>query len=454
MSAPAAAPRPTTGDRAFAMAVAGIFLVALGLRVAYFLQAEVAHPVRGDIAEYFAYAYNLVEHATFSSAAPGSAAWPPDAWRGPGYPAFLAACLKLAGSQEGGYRLAVWLQLLLSAAVAPGAVAWTRRWLPRGGALAVGAMVAIWPHQVVFASTLLSETVFGALLLACAWLGARADGARGGAAAGLASGAATWVNPLALLLAPIYSLLLWREGRTRAAVALLVVHLLCAGAWSARNAMHPGMRGNWERASANLVQGSWPLYHAAYNARRQHPEARELLLQIAAEEQLIAADPEAGLAAVGSRIASAPAQAARWYVLEKPYALWSWWVRIGWGDVHYLQTGRTPYKTSAFFRATHWACRTATPALFVLALAAALLAWRRRSEADSGARLALRLAAALFLYVTVVHAVLQADPRYAVAYRPFELALAVTALVMAARAWRRWRHAAPPVAARSREGFG
>jgi hypothetical protein len=48
------------------------------------------------------------------------------------------------------------------------------------------------------------------------------------------------------------------------------------------------------------------------------------------------------------------------------------------------------------------------------------------------------LAALLFLYVTAVHVVLQAEPRYAISYRPVEMLLAVSALAWAI-AWLRSR---------------
>jgi hypothetical protein len=56
---------------------------------------------------------------------------------------------------------------------------------------------------------------------------------------------------------------------------------------------------------------------------------------------------------------------------------------------------------------------------------------------------ALLHAALLFAYVTAVHVVLQAEPRYSVAYRPIELLLAVAALAMAAQ-WLRSRRGASP----------
>ena len=62
---------------------------------------------------------------------------------------------------------------------------------------------------------------------------------------------------------------------------------------------------------------------------------------------------------------------------------------------------------------------------------------RKRPEASP----ALFAVAATFLYVTAVHVVLAAEPRYAVPYRPLEILLAVSGCALAADAWRRRRKA-------------
>ena len=77
------------------------------------------------------------------------------------------------------------------------------------------------------------------------------------------------------------------------------------------------------------------------------------------------------------------------------------------------------------------------PLVFVLALAG-LLAIARRSWRGEGSGAAM-LTALAFVYVTAIHNVFQAEPRYAIAYRPEELLLAFAALAALAEAWRRRR---------------
>ena len=135
--------KATTKFRWLAFAV---FLLALVVRLAYFFGAQVDHPIRGDIVQYVNYAWNLLNHGTFSLADPGSAQVSPDAFRGPGYPAFLAVWIWLVGPGGNWYFVAVMAQLLIGALLAPLSIAWTRLWLPRGAALSVGFLVTLWPH--------------------------------------------------------------------------------------------------------------------------------------------------------------------------------------------------------------------------------------------------------------------------------------------------------------------
>jgi hypothetical protein len=433
-------------QRTLALVIA-LTLLALALRVAFLTGAEVAVPVRGDIREYWYYAWNLVEHGVFSVAAPGPEPPVPDAWRAPGYPAFLAACLWLAGGAGAAVALAQWLQVLLGTALVPLTFALGRRWLAPGWALAAGALVAVWPHLVVFASTLLSETLFAFALLFAAWLAAIAqsrDDATAALGAGVAAALATLVNPLLALFPPVVAALLGVRGQRRVALAFLLGFALVTGAWAARNAaVGAGAQGRME---TNLVQGSWPLFLQSLNDRSFEPIADRYFRQVDAQVREMHADPVGTLGRIGERLRSAPGPYARWYLLDKPWMLWSWRVRVGWGDVYFLQTRRSPFERYPAMRALRAACLALNPLVAALALAGTLVAVvrfaRRRwppGSAASAPDFAWMHAALLLAYVTALHAVLQGEPRQAVAYRPLEFLVAVSALAAGAAWWRRRR---------------
>lgn len=94
------------------MAMAGIGLLALLIRLAYVRTAIVDHPLRGDTLQYFAYALNLIDHHTFSLAPPGQTPVP-DSFRDPGYPSFLAALSVYFGREQAFYLATLDIQCIL-----------------------------------------------------------------------------------------------------------------------------------------------------------------------------------------------------------------------------------------------------------------------------------------------------------------------------------------------------
>jgi hypothetical protein len=166
------------------------------------------------------------------------------------------------------------------------------------------------------------------------------------------------------------------------------------------------------------------------------PDAVATMRAIAREERLMHADPAAGIAALWQRMRARPAAFAAWYAFGKPWLLWDWDIRIGVGDIYFLQYRDSPFERSGPLRTLRDALRAANPSLFALAVITALAtlasAWRRRGATPVEAL----LTAALFVFVTAVHTVFQAEPRYAIPYRPLQLLLVVAALAMAWRALR------------------
>ena len=408
-----------------------ITLLGLALRVGFLLGAEITSGFVGDEVQYWNYAWNLANHHVFSLAVPSPAPPEPDAWRGPGYPAFLAACLALAPDQAGSATLAQWLQVLFSALLAPMAIMLGRRFLPASWALAVGLLVAIWPHLIVFAGTFLSETLFAfSLLLAALAISSafeRGD-ARIALLAGVLVGLAWLVNPILMFFPPsLAALAAWR-GKPRVAATYLLGFLLVAGAWQLRNSSIGPGKDSMQRVAVNFVQGSWPMYHDAYRDRFSSPIARAYNDQIEEQAALAAADPRAGLNEVFGRMAAHPSRYLQWYLVEKPWLLWDWSVRIGWGDVYFLQTLHSPFDRVLAYRVVHEVCRALNPVLFALALAGCCIAVVRlpQRRAESG-DFSLQASALLVGYLTAIHIVLQAEPRYSIPYRPFEILLAAAA---------------------------
>jgi hypothetical protein len=450
--------------RQFVVVAALIVFLALAVRVVYVVGAKVDEPIRGDVNQYVLYAWNLTHHATFSKAMPEADVAQPDSYRGPGYPAMLALTMVLAGHSDLpvrpgpqgrwflGYASDTWMRYALAAQVVLSTltvlltILLARLWLARGAALAVGLLVAIWPHLISFSGVLLSETLFAFTIALSLWLlctAERRSNTAMMAAAGMSFGFAYLVNPIILVFPLLVGATLWIVSRRRLGTALLLAFLVAPCAWGVRDAGVQGSTSAIDRAAENFVDGSWPQYHAAYNSRFENEISAQIMAALGEELNTFLRDRSQGLAMMRERMALDPGYYAGWYLLTKPFLLWDWAIRIGSGDIYFVETVNSPLERYPVLQAIKNALRAANPVLFALALGAVLLvlvnvAFRRRNEDPLPV-----IPAALFAYVTALHVVLQAEPRYSIPFRPTEILLAcwLVALVAARVAHFRQRRA-------------
>lgn len=419
----------------------GLLLLLVGLlafyvRELFVLATIVDVPIRGDVRDYVAYALNLVQHGVYSGTYPPHPPVP-DSFRMPGYPWLIALGMTLwpqgadATQLDGWYPFVLQAQVALGTATAVLVAMLARHWLRPAGAIAAGLLAALWPHHVVATGVMLSEVLFGFMLVLGCFAFARAwttQRTAWFAVAGAAFGYAYLVNPLIALFPACVALLAWRFGARRGATWLLALFLVPVVGMALRNAtLPPTGHDSGERARLNFVQGAWPQYHAAATAAGAGvPGAIAVMEGIDRESRALAIDPQQGLAMMHERMAADPFGYARWYAMEKPWMLWGWTIRYGARDLYVVDVRNSPFDRLGVLRATVAAYRWLNPLFSTLTLGAAVVlafaAWRRPALAPLAAT------AGLALYVTLVHAVLQAEPRYAIAYRPLEAALVVTAI--------------------------
>ncbi|WP_017462686.1 hypothetical protein [Dyella ginsengisoli] len=407
------------------LAMAAVGLCALLIRWYYLSHAVVDHPVRGDAIQYYAYAWNLVHHGTFSMAPPGSAQVLPDSFRDPVYPAFLAIWMYASADASSWYWHVLASQGLLGALTVVLLANAARGWLPDRWLIATGLLMAIWPHNVSINGYLLTETLYGflcALAFVFLRLALRRASVGWMTAAGLAFGLAALTNavlvPFAILLA-IYMAVRKLSPR-RLTMTLALSALLIPGCWSMRNMQLPADASSSGRALINLVQGSRPDYHSSFRAMADgDPEGLRTYRAIQHEADVAAANPREGLSRIGARMAGAPVRYLRWY-LSKPALLWDWGIRIGQGDIYVYPTYASPFLRNPAFRILASLCWALNPLVMVLALAGCIsLLWRGARKCPTS-----QAAALLLVYVTLVHSILQAEPRYAIPYRGFEILVA------------------------------
>lgn len=435
-------------DRMFRTGVALIVLLAVLIRAAFLLGLDVQTHIAGDINDYVHYAWNLGHHGVYSSAGPDTAlAPPPDGFRPPGYPLFLLLCMWLGGFGAAWLTWAHALQILASSATVLLVMLLGRTWMRPGPSLLSGALVALWPHHVVFASTLLSETLLGFSVVLAMWLASGAHERRSRAwaiSAGVAFGYAALVNTLVILFPVVVGgLLLANTSRRRLAAPFLLAFVALPASWWL---LSPGAGadapGSVDRAAMNFVQGSWPQYHKAWQTQHDNAVSARIMDSIGIEVETMLEDKSAGLEAVGSRLAQEPGRNLRWYLLEKPWLLWDWDIRLGWHGIHFLPTTASPFESNPAMRILRKGLEMANPAIAALA-ALAILALARSLVLGRQPPFPAVVTALFLVYITALHTVLQAEPRYAIAYRPAQLLMIGMALGMLPGLIRRSKRTTP-----------
>ena len=200
--------------------------LAFALRLHYVLYAQPEMLIRADAAQYFRIAINVVDHGVYSDAMRSDTAPSPDSYRGPGYPTLIALPLALSHDSMTTYWSILVLQAALGAGVAVLVFLLARRWMPPGFALASGLLVAIWPHLIVQAGCLLTESPFGFLLVGGIYLSLRAlesDRMAYSMAAAVAFACAALMNSMIVLFPlVVFGMILAARGWRNATLFLIL----------------------------------------------------------------------------------------------------------------------------------------------------------------------------------------------------------------------------------------
>lgn len=180
----------------------------------------------------------------------GTITGPADTWRVPGYPAFLAWAVWVAGDSPS--VLLLWQQVMALAAV-PLLYGLVRSFTSSRGALIAAIAWIADPFRLYYSQWLLAETFFGVVMLAGLWTWARGvrhgwSIRRAGVLGGWA-GLALMVRPIGIVLPPLAWLAVLGGARRESLgrIALLVMVSIASsglivGPWLARN---HGITGRW-----------------------------------------------------------------------------------------------------------------------------------------------------------------------------------------------------------------
>lgn len=229
-----------------------MFLLALGLRVAFIHHWGSTLTIQSDDIGYIESARRLAEDHVFSYWRPRLSPAPalgPTAYITPGYPVFLAVFDWLFGGGSRALAAARYAQAVVSSSGIFLVYRLGEHFGGRWAGFLASALCAFYPPFILFSGLLLTETVFTFLLLLFVylWLKIRPFSARGYVLMGAVAGLATLVRPTgAALVVTAAGAAAWyglsrdknkRLGAAAAGFALVLAFCLTLSPWWVRNAV-------------------------------------------------------------------------------------------------------------------------------------------------------------------------------------------------------------------------
>jgi 4-amino-4-deoxy-L-arabinose transferase-like glycosyltransferase len=437
-----------------------VVLLGVALRFAAVNGSVVNAPIRADARDYYFYALNMGECGVYSRQLWDEARCPAnlhaDVQRWPGYPLFLVPFAKFPPDKTMVQQVQ-YAQVLLGTLTILLFFALFRPILGAWPSILGACFVAISPHLVASGVYLLSEVLFTFFLMAWLYLSVlllRSGRAGWALLAGLALAAAALTRPTMIyFLVPFLAFLLFSlPRRSWLGVVLACVGFISLyGPWWAYSHMHlPPGAGSSSLARDTVQKGMYPNLTYKGNPRSYgfpnhfDPKWSERTTLAAVLDEIV------------SRFSADPVRYLRWYVLGKPYMLFSWDMVVGQGDVWIYPLLINPYElndplmdgTHALMKALHWL-------LVLLAAIACVLVWL-----PFGSRYlarphlyAMRLLSLVVLYFLAVHMIGTPLPRYAVPLRPVIYGQAILTVYILWQ-WLKGRSATQHAIPSDRDGEG
>jgi hypothetical protein len=406
-----------------------VFLSALIIRIQYI------HPLANDIflardaKEYVAYGWNLAERGTFSKDASPSTPRP-DSYRSPGYPTFIALFLLGAGG-ENYLKWLIYAQAIMGALLAPLIFLTGRFFLPVAGATVSALLTAFSPHLITTTGCILSETLFGFLLLAavcCLQYAFEKPTAWCFAVSAILFGCAYLTNEASLfvpyllaivgfLLSAYGDTIIIKRGFAGRMVAFLIIFTLFPTGWMVRNqiSVPAGAPKASDRAVVTMSHGAYPdfIYKSLYYRRFPY---REDPMQPA-----FGASIEGFSSVLWSRAKENPGLYIRWYLVGKPYYLWSWDIIQGIGDIYINPVKVSLFEVSVLGRMIKGIMKSIHPLILLLALLSlptVFFRWvKSRNRTGHLCNLPV-LPLSICIYFTALYTIFAPWPRYSVPLRP------------------------------------
>jgi len=410
--------------------------LALIIRLLFVDQLVLPKPIRADARDYLIYAYNLVNHGTYSKEYPAEKPQP-DAWRSPGYPLVVALAVLIGGLKHS-YSIMIYFQVVISSFCVLVTYSLGRRLMPNWAALSAAGLVTLSPHLISTSSTLLTETLFALMLLvgiqAYYWALERKT-VMSFLLCALFFGYTYLINETCLLIPWIFAFgtiyfcklqgtpsifkkNVWLVG------GMLFIFCLFPATWMLRNSQLPqGAPRGSGRAISTMSHGAYPGFVHKNPAFKYYPYLDDPL------QPAFGASFKNFRVIFWERFKQRPMVYISWYLFEKPYYVWSWdnlqsqkvgSRRPGDGDIYIYPVESSLYLRSTSANLTRQILKVFHPFLLVLALVGIVVAgveayYNRKSIKLDRSPIFLFT---ILVYYTGLYTVFAPWPRYSVPLRP------------------------------------
>ena len=400
-----------------------LFIIALVIRV-QLVGSNINHIFTArDAKQYIEYAHNLVQHGVFSRSA-SAIHRQPDSFRSPGYPLFIAFMMWMGGERSY-LPIIVYSQAVLSALLVPLTYLAGTFFLPYYGALIAALLVGFSPHLITMAGCLLTETLFSFFLLAsicCFQYTLKKKYIGFIIVSALFFGCTYLINEAALLLPLLIFIFLMmqkhlkKNGILKKMVVFGVVFSIAPIGWSLRNHLNvpPDSEGGSDRAIVTMSHGAYPDFTYKNPRYRRFPY-REDPMQPAFGDSF-----ENFLRILWTRVKAEPLRYVKWYLVGKPYYLWSWNIIQGVGDVYVYPVKYNIFEAAKLAGLIKTIMRYLHPFLLLLALAGIPLFYREiKTKKTEDAILTTPFFHFLTcIYFTFLYCIFAPWPRYSIPLRP------------------------------------
>lgn len=403
----------------------------------------VDHPVRNDAKEYLAYAWNLkylgIYSPDFSTLLGTSSTAVPDAVRPPGYPLWLAIFVPRYVDGAFIHQVAnaqAWLATLTLLCITLLAMELLGGWT----GLLVGLLVALSPHQSVYIPYLLSETLYGTILviaLGAATLALKAQRSYAkysmAALTGVLFALSCLVRPTLNQWVPALLLLLLVPGlrRYRRQIVVLALGFVVGMApWWIRNEVTLHKLSDSTKMVVTIQQGSY--LDLKYQDR---PETFGAAYRFDPGATQASSSWAALYADLRNKFTAKPFAMLRWYLFGKIVSFFGWSSAEGWRDIYTYPVFNSPWLTERAFIAAAAVMQAAHAPLIILGILGMILAFLPSTLRLFGSyrAAAVRFTALLQLFAIGVHIAGLPIARYSVPFHPMTFLLAAFVVTWAAR---------------------